>query len=798
MSNSISIVENSPSFSGNIRARLKDRTLLFRYLVIINLIFGAWYLQWRITHSLNFNALWLSIPLLLAEIYSYFGGVMFLIGLWRPIVRQVKSFKQMTPSLPRSDWPTVDVFITCYNEPVEIVEQTARAALAIDYPPTKLRVYVLDDGNSPDMRAMTERLCLEDLQSPRLQQEAERINEERLQLVARLQPIKNLAPEVPKAEEFLQSFQLQVETKYEALSQVLSWFEQLKPPSIPNRIWLECQTVLAEGFDNAVCHAHKELPPETPIDIEVTILSQSIEIQIWDCGPAFDFERYLQRMPDEVDETAERGRGIGIMQLLTDYLSYTRSPDARNCLLTVKSYSPVPASDNQGTFAPLVGYLQSFHKLILLSNLKYHQVSDYLTAKRDSLERAIYQKELELSELARCRYIARPKPKGKPHHAKAGNINYAIFSGETVGDFILTLDADHVPKPEFLQRVLPYFYTYNLDTGQYESNRIAFVQTPQTFSNLPPSDPFGHQAHLFYGPIQQGKDGMNAAFYTGTNAVLRRLALISVGLQHFSDEFIRDEKRLDEFELVGGVSSHSITEDMNTAMRLHAAGWKSAYHHEELAVGLAPDDLGSTLKQRLRWAQGTIQVLQRENPLTKPGLTIWQQLQYFQTMYSYFSGFFTVIFIACPIIFFFTGIIPLRSYGADFAIHFLPAFFLNRLTFIAGAWGIPPREVWRSEQYAIALFPLFIQAVWSVFTGKPLKFQVTPKQSQSGIYLRLVLPQLTVFFLSIWGMAWCLYRFAIGNLENPWIYLINSVWSMYNLALLWGIIRAAVWQQKST
>jgi cellulose synthase (UDP-forming) len=237
---------------------------------------------------------------------------------------------------------------------------------------------------------------------------------------------------------------------------------------------------------------------------------------------------------------------------------------------------------------------------------------------------------------------------------------------------------------------------------------------------------------------------------------------------------------------------------MNTAMRLHAAGWKSVYHHEELSEGLAPDDLSSTLKQKLRWAQGTIQVLLRENPLTKSGLSFWQQLQYFQTMYSYFSGFATIVFIACPIIYFFTGIIPVRAYGSDFALHFIPTFILNRLTFIAASWGIPAGELWRSEQYAIALFPLFIQAVWSVFTGRPIKFQVTPKQRQSGIYLRLVWPQLTIVALTILGMLWCIYRFAIGQLENPWLYLLNGLWAVYNLSLFWVIIRAAVWQPKST
>ncbi len=663
---SIPLINNSSTFSGNSRSKLKERTLLFRYLAEINLIFGAWYLQWRITHSINFDALWLSIPLMLAEIYSYFGGVMFVIGLWRPLVRQVKSLDQLTPSIPRSDYPTVDVFLTCYNESPSIIEQSAKAALAMDYPATKLRVYVLDDGNSADMRAMAEKLCIEDLHSPQLQHEGDRIEAELSSLLERQKQLESLTLNTRASEQWLQE--------------------------------------VSSGRVNTLDKKAAEL------------LEGMQQLLVW-----FD------------------------------------------------------PSQNSNDFSP---------------NTILHR----LTNERHKLEAAIRRKEEELIEINRFRYIARPKTPGVAHHAKAGNINYAIFSGETSGEFIVTLDADHVLKPQFLKRVLPYFYTYNVFAGKYESNRIAFVQTRQDFYNIPPDDPFGHRSNLFYGPLQQGKDGMNAAFYTGTNAMLRREALVSVGLQNFSDEYAKDEKRLDEFDLVGGVSSNSITEDMNTAMRLHSAGWKSIYHNERLAEGLAPEDLSSMLKQRLRWAQGTIQVLVRENPLTKPGLSFWQRLHYFKTMYSYFSGFSTFIFICCPIIYFFTEIVPVKSYGPDFAIHFFPAFIINRLTFLTATWGIPAREVWRSEQYAIALFPLLIQAVWSVFSGQPLKFQVTPKQRQSGIYLRLIVPQLIIFSLTILGILWTLIRFATGNLNEPWVHLLNSAWAVYNLFLLSAIIRAAVWQ----
>ena len=784
----------------NIQTRLKDRTLLFRYLTIINLIFGAWYLQWRVTHSLNFNALWISIPLLLAEIYSYLGGVMFLIGLWQPVVRKIKSFNCLMPKFPEAKYPNVDIFITCYNEPAEMVEATAKAALSIDYPVEKLKVYILDDGNSSDMRAMSEKLCLHDLQSPLLQQSAARIDRERSQLVNRLQQLKNLTADIIATDEYLQIFKLQVESKLEALNDVLSWFDSLKIDAIrqsprfanDNRSWLELKTVVGEAFDNAVSHAHQGLE-DKEIALELSFLSQSIVFKIWDYGAEFDLEARRRQIKREIDPEAESGRGIFLLEELTDYFSYTKLPDGRNCLLAIKAYqSEAKTSSN------LPCHIQSLGQLFSLLNPQDRKIKDYLQREEKTLEQAIYQQELALTELSRCRYIARPKPKDKAHHAKAGNINYAIFSGETTGEFIVTLDADHIPKPEFLYRVLPYFYQYNLPTGKYQENQIAFVQTPQAFYNLPPGDPFGHQAHLFYGPIQQGKDGMGAAFYTGTNAILRREALVSVGLQNFSDEYELDNNRLDEFELVGGVSSNSITEDMNTAMRLHAAGWQSVYHHEELSVGLAPDDLSSTMKQRLRWAQGTMQVLIKENPWTKPGLTFWQRLQYFQTMYSYFAGFFIVIFIACPLIYFFTGIIPLRAYSFDFAIHFLPAFILNRLTFLAATWGIPAGELWRSEQYAIAMFPLMIKAVWSIFSGKDVKFQVTPKQRQAGRYFNLIKTQLFVFVLTILGIVYCIYRFVTGNLDNPGTYLVNSAWAIYNLSLLWVIIKAAVWQPKSS
>jgi len=45
-----------------------------------------------------------------------------------------------------NDVPTVDVFVTCCGEDVDIVLDTTRAACAVDYPQDRFRVVVLDDG----------------------------------------------------------------------------------------------------------------------------------------------------------------------------------------------------------------------------------------------------------------------------------------------------------------------------------------------------------------------------------------------------------------------------------------------------------------------------------------------------------------------------------------------------------------------------------------------------------------------------------------------------------------------------
>ncbi|GLU60748.1 hypothetical protein Pure05_32590 [Paenarthrobacter ureafaciens] len=126
----------------------------------------------------------------------------------------------------------------------------------------------------------------------------------------------------------------------------------------------------------------------------------------------------------------------------------------------------------------------------------------------------------ELAEANGIGYVTRTADwtPDMPRHAKAGNLNNALML--TSGEYLLILDADQIPEPDILDKTLGYF----------NDDRVALVQTPQYFVNVPADDPLGSQAPLFYGPIQQGKDGWNAAFFCGSNAILRREALMQLGL----------------------------------------------------------------------------------------------------------------------------------------------------------------------------------------------------------------------------------------------------------------------------
>ena len=128
-----------------------------------------------------------------------------------------------------------------------------------------------------------------------------------------------------------------METDLQGLEEVLQWFSQFQRFLPDPTVWLQCEIALVEIFTNAVRHAHHRCTPETPIEIQVALAHQRLEIQVWDQGAPFDLKRHLQALPEEIDMYQENGRGLKIVQAVADELSYQRH-DGRNCFSFIRHF----------------------------------------------------------------------------------------------------------------------------------------------------------------------------------------------------------------------------------------------------------------------------------------------------------------------------------------------------------------------------------------------------------------------------------------------------------------------------
>ena len=117
-------------------------------MITLSVTTSSRYLWWRYTETLNWDdplALALGAGLLLAETYAW---LVLILGFFQTI----NPLERKPIPLPKNtdDWPTVDVYIPTYNEPLSVVRPTTLAALSIDWPADKLNVYILDDGKRPE------------------------------------------------------------------------------------------------------------------------------------------------------------------------------------------------------------------------------------------------------------------------------------------------------------------------------------------------------------------------------------------------------------------------------------------------------------------------------------------------------------------------------------------------------------------------------------------------------------------------------------------------------------------------
>ncbi|MCC5917916.1 MAG: glycosyltransferase [Cryomorphaceae bacterium] len=357
--------------------------------------------------------------------------------------------------------------------------------------------------------------------------------------------------------------------------------------------------------------------------------------------------------------------------------------------------------------------------------------------------------------------------------AKAGKINAALQ--KTKEDFILVMDPDHIPFPNFFDEVLGFFT--NPDVG--------FVQVSQGYYNQYRSfvaQGAAEQTYGFYGPTLMGLYGLGSSVAIGANCTFRREALESIG-------------------------GHAIglAEDMMTAIRLHGKGWKSIYHPVIVTRGLVPEDLGSFCKQQLKWSRGVHEILFSDLPKTWNGLSTLQRLTYFGISTYYISGLTMFLFLILPYFTLWFDVIPIDIEFTEFLTHWVPLALAATVIYLYCQRFLshPKTEFGLHLKGTILKFvcwPVFLQGfLLSLINGK-IPYIPTAKQAVKG-FTPFIRPHVYIALFFILTVIWVIIKRMHFTPEGEIAFTRWETWGMIFFAAIAFVMTLggiyAAWQSRN-
>ncbi|MGC4091529.1 MAG: glycosyltransferase [Polyangiaceae bacterium] len=310
--------------------------------------------------------------------------------------------------------------------------------------------------------------------------------------------------------------------------------------------------------------------------------------------------------------------------------------------------------------------------------------------------------------------------------AKAGKVNHCLKYFSTA-EFALVIDPDHIPRTDFLARVLPWF----------SEARVGFVQVVQAYYNL--RDNWvawgaGEQTFGFYGPTLMGLNGLGIPTAIGANCTFRRSAL----------------------DAIGGHAEH-LAEDALTSMRMHAAGYTSVYLPYRASEGLVPTDLNAFWKQQLKWATGMTYLLFQEYPKLFLRFSAACKLHYGVSCLYYLRGVVGALTLSLPALFLLLHVhaveLPLAGFLWHVAPYALSTLVINTLV---QRWyshreerGLP----WRSLLLEKATWHIYLLGFVYGAVGRKVPYLPTPKDGGGRLPFRSVWPHWLLLLLSLCAVA---------------------------------------------
>ena len=369
----------------------------------------------------------------------------------------------------------------------------------------------------------------------------------------------------------------------------------------------------------------------------------------------------------------------------------------------------------------------------------------------------------EVRELALrhgCHYRHRPTRT----HAKAGNLNDGLQ--HCSGELLAVFDADFIPQRDFLECCI----------GFLQDPSVGLLQTPQTFINADPvMRNLGMERWLlpdeesFYRWIEPVRDGWGAVVCAGTAFLARRSAIDSVG----------------------GFKEQAISEDFVTGLRLRRKGWKLLYLQQKLSAGLAAETMADFVRQRQRWANGTLQSLRlSDGPLGPGELRFGERMAYLEGVVHWFNNMPRLVLMLMPLSYGLLGTVPILISSSE-ALQLLLPLWATLLLSI-GWINRGSRTALLSELTGWVLTVPLTLTVFTNLMGHIGGFRVTPKhqkRNRGSFSLVLVIPLLALLLLNLINLFGLVTTTPLDSEildSRP----LGLTWAVINLLSLWIALRA--------
>jgi cellulose synthase (UDP-forming) len=216
---------------------------------------------------------------------------------------------------------------------------------------------------------------------------------------------------------------------------------------------------------------------------------------------------------------------------------------------------------------------------------------------------------------------------------------------------------------------------------------------------------------------------------------------------------------------VGGFVEQAISEDLVTGMALASRGWKLRYLGEKLSAGLAAETMLDFVRQRQRWASGTLQALRlRQGPLRLRGLRPGQRLAYLEGALHWFNTVPRLLLLLMPLSIGLLGVLPVLLTDAAVLGKLMPLWIALLLS--TGWLNRGSRHALLADLPGWALAVPLAATVLASLWGRVQPFRITPKhrvQGRGGIAPVLALPLLVLLGLNGLNLAQILRHLSSGG-----------------------------------